>query len=129
MRNVIIAFLAWAMLASCSKYDENPLLVVYPKKARMTGVWVVQSYVDEEGAEWAVEPEQADLAILVLERSGEGTQGTAALTWYFSDDKKALVMVYDDEPAIFHKQEILKLTNAELWLGNTTDGYSKSKKQ
>lgn len=128
MRNVILVLVA-VFCFGCSKYDENPAVSLFPKKVRITGTWLVKSYVDKDLGEVEVDEEQSEAAALELKWNGSGKQGESELTWYFSNDKESLVVSYNDDPGVFYKQHILKLTNKELWLGTIEEGYSKSEKE
>lgn len=129
MRKILLVVLVSMIGFGCSKYDENPAFSGLPKKVRITGTWLLKSYVDEEFGEVEVDEEQSEANALELNWNGTGKQGETELTWYFSKDKESLVVSYNDDPSAYYKENILKLTNKELWLGTIEDGYSKSEKQ
>lgn len=128
MRKVILVLMV-ALGFGCSKYDENPAVSLFPKKVRITGTWIEKSYVNEEFGEVEVDEEQAEANAMELKWNGTGKQGEAELTWYFSKDKESLVVSYNDDPSVYYKDNILKLTNKELWLGTEDDGYKKLEKE
>jgi hypothetical protein len=129
MRKILLVVLVSMIGFGCSKYDENPAFSGLPKKVRITGFWLLKAYVDEEFGEIEVDEEQALLSIVTFRWDGTGTEGEGDITWYFSKDKKSLVVSYDDDPSTYYKENILKLTNKELWLGTIEDGYKKLEKQ
>lgn len=118
MRITSLALILTGLLLStmaCSKYEENPMLSLRTKKARLDGNWslvlvkdknvdVTHTYPDDYGYDF-------DKNGTFKKRNNETeTMGE----WEFSDDKTLLRLTETNSPTpdVF---KLIKLTNRHLW--------------
>lgn len=115
------------VLGSCSKYEEGPLLSLRTKKARITGEWKVDRYVDEDGTE--SNPGTFDEAAR-LELTKENTLSmkidgdeVANGTWEFTSSKEGVIFDISifGLPSDASTYQIIKLENDEMWLTEEED--------
>lgn len=106
------------VLGSCGKYEEGPALSLRTKKARITGEWKAEKYVDNDGTETAA-PEGDNTTTEVLK---DGTFkvnsdfGTFEGTWEFSDDKENFETTFSaGGVSQTTSVKIIRLTNSEFW--------------
>lgn len=104
---------------SC-KYEEGPALSLRTKKARIAGEWNIEKYVDANGNETP----ETDSPVITFEKDGKGevsytflgTTTTIPFEWEFTDSKKKLKIDIDGSS---DEEEILRLTNEEMWTVDT----------
>ncbi len=119
------------VLGSCSKYEEGPALSLRTKKARLTGQWKIEKYVDADGEE--SEPNQLDANIVT-----EFTEDNSVFvyldgdevgdgTWEFTDSKEGVIMDVSifGLPSEAENSRIIKLRNDEVWMTQEED-YNES---
>ncbi|MGM0478540.1 MAG: hypothetical protein ACQERC_04890 [Bacteroidota bacterium] len=115
------------VLSSCSKYEEGPLVSLRTKKARITGEWKVEKYVDEDGGESDPNSFDADSRLELTEdneaRILVGSDELGSGSWEFKNSKESLMLDISifGIPAQSGTQRILKLKNDEMWLAEEDD--------
>lgn len=119
------------VFTSCSKYDDNPLLSLKSKAARLAGTNIIER-VYQNGQENTDLYEMLSNYEVTFDKDGTGSMeysGTvfgvtydvvSDLEWEFSsDDTKLLVKTRDEgttEWSDWEESTILKLTSDELWV-------------
>ncbi len=115
-------------ITSCGKYEEGPGFTLLTKKARLTGVWDVKSYVDENGTTYA----DNDDSTVEFTKDGNATFVSPSFSisitgkWEFSGDKEDLVVTVDGDVTT---SKILRLTNTELWTQDADGDIAKYEKK
>jgi len=106
---------------SCGKYEDGPNFSLRTKKARIAGEWEIvrignQSYPDNG---YSIELEFDKDGDLKFTYNYDGYSYSSSGEWEFSGDKEELELTLDGFITDF---EILRLTNDELWMEDTSQG-------
>jgi hypothetical protein len=130
MKRVIYALLILVglQLASCGKYEEGPGFSLRSKTGRLAGEWTIEKMtVDGEDftafvAAFITNTEFTKDGDYILTGTDffSGTPITEKSKWEFSDDNSKIVLT--DADGSKSSMEILRLTNSELWVKETSDG-------
>jgi len=126
----LLLALAMVFGSTSCKYEDGPGISLRSKTARVTGDWIIEKYIDANGNEDI----EDDSPTYTFEKDGKGsaefdflgTVQTIDFTWEFADSKKNLKITSDGDVS---SEEILRLTNKEMWLKDS-DGdktYFKAK--
>lgn len=118
------------MMSSCAKYEEGPSFSLLTKKARITGVWKFDQMF-EDGVEITLDDDMKNSSIEILKDGTAsmkyvflGATITMEAEWEFNDDKTGIKMrmkdITDGTWEEWEESEILRLTNSELWMRDTT---------
>lgn len=113
------------LLVSCKKYEDGPAISLMSKKARLAGIWQVDTYY-LNGLDRTVQYRNVvSRDKLVIFQSGEFDYSEIsswlwganyAGKWEFQENKEQLLLTPKDSPVKPRTLRILRLKNKSLWL-------------
>ena len=105
---------------SC-KYEDGPGISLRSKTARVAGEWIIEKTIDSDGDETTFTADESP--VYKFEKDGTmeaswtflGTTSTTKYTWELTDSKKKISLTDVDDGEVT-SDEILRLTNDEMWI-------------
>ncbi|NCO54052.1 MAG: hypothetical protein COS14_01270 [Bacteroidetes bacterium CG02_land_8_20_14_3_00_31_25] len=118
MRNsliIIISFIFIVDLASCTKYEDGPILTFRSKKTRIVNTWKYESiiYVEQN----SVVTENLPTIEFTCSKDGLYSDNEDSVgTWKFSGEVDLIISKSKNSTTTETKWEIIKLAKKQLWL-------------
>ena len=118
MRNITIIIISFVFIitsASCTKYEDGPILTFRSKKTRISGTWKYESiiYVDLN----SVVTENLPAIEFTCNKDGSYSDNEDSVgTWKFSGEVDLIINKSKNDSITETKREIIKLAKKQLWL-------------
>lgn len=122
MKKLIPVFLVLLITASCTKYEDGPMLSLRTRKARIINEWKISKYLEDGVDNTATFNNTRPNYTVVFEKNGNYsisiTSGSSTIsetgTWELSESK-SFVLRYETSPQTeTHSNEITRLKHKEL---------------
>lgn len=131
LKTALLCIITLLSLFSCKKDEPAPVQNIETNTTRILGEWVIfETYTN--GTLDLSDPNNQDLTWIFKEENEllitgnlEGISYTIKQKWWFENNESNLTIAFNIEDEVeLLNTKILKLTNDDLWIENTTDeGY------